>query len=139
MEKLVKKITTKIMTGKGGTKKSPEGRLYSVFGIVNNYKKCFSDYGEFIKYKGNFKAVSADDKLTLRSSTLILPEIAEDLLYSAIVAQKTDNEYEIEFGLIIGKQANETPIGYEYTVESLMSAKPNDALKLLEEKLNIKF
>jgi len=131
---LVKKISTKTIVGKitrdmipaKGTK-----YLFRIMGSAVGTKVGESNYGGFIGFRGNFKAVKVDDQTVVRSAVAFLPAMATDLLLAAVEGNEAGGG--VQFAFDVGIKAGDTPTGYEYVVTPLVEAQ--DSMDQLEASL----
>lgn len=131
---LLKKISTKTVVGKitrdmipaKGTK-----YLFRIMGTAVGTKVGESNYGGFIGFRGNFKAVKVDDQTEVRSAVAFLPAMATDLLLAAVEGNEASGG--VQFAFDVGIKAGDTPTGYEYVVTPLVEAQ--DTLSQLESSL----
>jgi hypothetical protein len=138
---LLKKITAKTVLGDvkkiafGDDKQLEKGfPAMRVLGVVRNVQTGTSDYGDWVKFKGSFKATNLLTGEEFNSSALMLPEVASDLLDTAI--QSVGDDFEsIECAFDIGLKGADTSIGYEYTVTPLVEMSTSDPIVALEKQL----
>jgi hypothetical protein len=134
--KLLKKLTTKTVRGKkfeGFDKEAELGAektLMIVYGRADGYVHGTNtmpngDVSEFKKFKGAFAAVNSDTEEECRSGLLILPEVAEGLLAGML---DTEGVESVNFGFKLNVRKTESPIGYEYNAEPLLSDDSVDPL-----------
>jgi len=124
--------------------------LVHIFGRADRVNEGSTTYGIFHKYKGVFEAVNLKTGAVYRSSSLLLPEIADGILLPAMIEhgatlgkEKTAKEPEVageavresepvNFALAIGvipqESKDETGRGYQYTVAPLMESAAADPL-----------
>lgn len=92
------------------------GESYTVTGSASRFEIGQTNFGEFVKFGGNFAIKFREDIYT--SSNLILPKVGEDLLRTQLETREDPNA-EFLFMLKIAKEEKpkRTPIdcGYEWT------------------------
>ena len=115
----------------GMVKKASEGILYTAYGVITGIKVGSSQYGEWIAFKGDFIAIN--EKHEVSSNLIFLPELATNMLEAAFRQSDADS---IEFALKIGKKKSDSPIGYEYYIESVLDIKASNRLEDLREKID---
>jgi hypothetical protein len=144
----VRKITSKVMlgdfAGEGGMadalfqrlvkeKKIP---LYQIMGVVKAARTKTSDYGESIKFIGQFEATSLIEKgRVVRSSTCYLPRYIEEELYGLLGAGSQTHEA-VTFAMEIGVQYDvKAATKYTYTARPLVNTTGGDELELLRQQV----
>lgn len=128
--------------------------LVHIFGRAERVNEGSTTYGIFHKYKGTFEAVNLKTGEVYRSSSLLLPEIADGILLPEMIARgatlgkektaKTPEEagepvskdaQPVDFALAIGvvpqESKDESGRGYQYSVRPLMEATTADPLASL--------
>lgn len=103
-----------------------EVKLFRVYGTAMGVKKGDSTFGAWVAFQGQFEAVAHATGEITRSNQLFLPEVAELMLYPAVM--DSSNENGVKFSFEIGAVANNTQVGYEYTIRTLGEVAENDAL-----------
>lgn len=126
-----------------------------VYGSARNYVIGSSTYGEYTKFRGDFEAVNLSSGESYRSGNLLLPDVAADLLASALHAAGAkhgrakspgidgddgeDALAPIEFAVEIGirPKTSDKPGGmpYEWTVRPLIEARDSDPLVSMRDKV----
>jgi len=129
---IVSKITVK---GICGALKEPEKpvKLLQVYGLVRSSEVGKTTYGEYIRFRGNFEAVNLETGQMYQSGALILPAIAESLLYGA--AASLEEGSALRFAFEIGIKPSKSPTGYDYTVTPLVEGSENDPLADLRSQV----
>jgi len=126
MEKsIVKKISSKLMVG--NIVKADNGYLYSIIGKVTGIKTGESNYGSWIGFKGEFEAWN--DKVSCRSNLCFLPEIISIPLEVAV----SNKDEDITFGIEIHKKENDSVVGFEYEVKTIIPLKESNMLSDLRK------
>ncbi|MHB8071873.1 MAG: hypothetical protein ACYDHF_08015 [Candidatus Cryosericum sp.] len=136
-DNLVPKITIKSIAGAIDLEKllkaeNKEIALAHIFGLARKAAPDSSQYGDFIRFRGSFKAINIETGETMQSGSLILPSTAQELLAGAFSEETT----EVKFGFQIGvKYDPKVATKYTYTVVSLTPAAQNDPLLALEAQI----
>jgi len=132
----LKKITVKGVCPGLKEMEKPEkpDAIMTVFGLVTGAKPDRSDYGDYIRFEGNFEAVDMGTGNAYRSGRMILPGIAEGLLAGAFNGEGVES---VQFALEIGIKPSKSPVGYDYTVKPLVESAENDPLADLRGKLSL--
>jgi len=134
--KLLSKLNPKDIVGaKLGKKKEITALLaknvilgFQVFGLVKSKFTVTTQYGDSTGFKGTFEAVNLEDGEIFRSGKMFLPQIAADMLESAVDGMSEDQS-ELKFGFKIGlKPSDKGNTGYEFTVEPLIDTTENDPI-----------
>lgn len=127
--KLLSKISVKTVCG--NVKELPNENLMRVIGIAKGTFTGTTNFGEYVGFKGQFKAINLATGEEFSSGKLFLPEIAQNLVEGAL--SETES---VEFAFDLGKKEADNAVGYEYTIQPLIEAKENNPLALLEQKLS---
>jgi hypothetical protein len=133
---LLGKITVAAIDAQPKAKSLKEGEAYSVaviMGEAASHSVAQSNYGEFTKFKGNFAAVNMRTGERFRSANLILPQIVEHVLSSAIDEAEGSVQFALEIGVKYSEKGN---TGYVYTIKPLLEPSDSDPLKQLEDKVS---
>lgn len=134
---LMKKITTKALIGKIERDSVPnkgERKLYRVFGSAMGTVTGSGTYGDYVGFRGRFRAVVIDPAIhetgaTFDAAKLYLPQMATDMLLPVVENQ---TEGGVQFGFDIGVIKADTATGYEYTVTPIVESAPEaDPLEIL--------
>ena len=130
---IVKKITVKgVMDDKiPAPEKGKPKALCHVFGVVRSAKGSSTTFGPYIRFSGTFEAINLETGEQFHSGTLILPGIAESLLFGACGEHP---EASVEFAFEIGVKASNSPVKYDFTVKSLIDQRGADPLKALRDQ-----
>lgn len=129
---LVSKLTIKTM-GAQPPKNSVEEKtmLATIYGRCTAKKPGTSDYGEYIRFKGEFEGVNAFDGKVYRSATMIVPKTLEELLDVAI---KLDEANAVDFAVEVWVEPSERSItGYTYIIKPLTEPEESDVLASLRQ------
>jgi len=132
MAEILKKITVKAVCGQLD-KPEKATAIMTIFGLIRQATPDKSDYGDYVRFKGQFEAVDLETGSVYQSGTLILPEIAEGLLFGAVSGM--DEDTQLQFALEIGLKPSKSPTGYDYTVKPLTDQGTADPLADLRAKL----
>lgn len=137
---LLKKITTKTVMGKVkeaiaglGDKFQQNTPAMRVLGIANGVQTGESDYGPWVKFKGEFKATNLLTGEEFRSRSCMLPELASDELEAALSDENNDS---VEFAVDVTVNPSENTIGYEYGIIPLVEAQRDDPLARLSSQVD---
>lgn len=131
--KVLNKITLKTIECQPKPNKvASEIPLATIYGMATGYKLGTSNYGEFCKFLGDFRAIRASDNVEFRSGALLLPATVASLMQ---VAVDKAGDTGVQFGLLIGVKPSEVPIGYEYTIEPIINTDHADPLAALHEQV----
>jgi len=134
---IVSKITIKNVYGKIDIEKllkekNKQIELMDVFGLVRKSVPGTSDYGDYVKFRGSFKAINLETGEAVQSGALILPRTAEEVLQGAM----SDDVNEVQFGFrIVAKYDADAVTKYTFQIIPLMNPAENDPLVLLESKI----
>lgn len=125
MVEIVKKITARDVACEGKI-----GDSFIIFGRLMRATPAASQYGEYVKFGGQFGAVNEQTKKEYRSAVFLAPGIAEDQLYSALQSvQETDKSATCEFAFRFKTKADKTAArGYVWTAEPLVKPSGDDPL-----------
>jgi hypothetical protein len=140
---LVTKITVKTVCGSPDIEKivNAKGKsieLMDVFGFVRKAAPGSSDMGDYVKFKGSFKAVNLETGEVFESGALILPGVASEAIDGAF----TDETTELKFGFRIGVKyapENKGAVKYSYFAVPLSHPAENDPLVMLENQIKAEF
>lgn len=102
--------------------------LVHVYGIARGFTPDSSQYGDYIRFNGDFEGVNLETGEAQRAGSMILPEIAQNLLHGVMNAEGNNA---VEFALEIGIKPSKSPVGYDYTVKPLIESVEADPLKAL--------
>lgn len=124
---LVSKLTIKTMKAqpKSGEVTEPK-MIATLYGRCSDKKIGTSDYGEFIRFKGEFEGVNADTGDSFRSGDMIVPGILESLLDSAITVDENNS---VDFAVEVWVEPSDRSMtGYTYNIKPLIKPQESDAL-----------
>jgi hypothetical protein len=124
---ILKKLTLKACCGTAWVKEARDGpvQLLKVAGMVTGVEPRDSEYGRSWRLAGQFFAETPDGR-RFTSSIAYLPQSIE----SMIVAAAEDGRI-VEFSMSIGAEPSESPIGYQYTIASLVPVRPPESMQRL--------
>lgn len=137
---LVSKISVKNVCGKVNRKEltAEDTALMRVIGIAKGTFTGETDKGQFIGFKGQFKAKDLRTGKEYFSGKLFLPSAASDLLEGQFTGDpKQDAPVNFAF-VITAREDESSTVGYVYGVETLIEPDAKDPLILLEDKVNQK-
>lgn len=120
MEFLTKLTTKKIGVQPARGKAPAVGKtevVATLIGIARGYKPGSSEYGDFLKFSGDFEATRAEDGEVFRSGRAIFPAIFADQLQAAVDAdaEKTGVQFAVELGV----KGSDASVGYEWTIKPI--------------------
>lgn len=133
---IVGKISTAKIVGKIDPTVIPTNgqRLMRTIGIASGFKTGKSTYGDFTCFTGSFECERISDGKVFVGSRLFLPPSVTDMVYTALqsnIDKESGEMGAVEFAFEIGVKKASNPIGYEYTVKSLVKAAGADPLAAL--------
>lgn len=134
--KLKKKISVKTVYGKPDPEMIPEnGALPCVrmVGGINKMRTGEGNFGPWVAFKGQFIAVNLQTGESFKGSELFLPDVASDLIESAVI-EADGNTVNIAFDIeaIHGRDADD----YQYVVKPHMEVEESDPLLMLASSLD---
>ena len=107
--------------------------LYRVLGIAKAARPKTTDYGESIKFIGQFEAESLLDKgRRVQAASLYLPQFLEEELYGLLGAGGEGVTFAFEIGV---KYDSKAATKYVYTARPLVASTGGDALALLRDQV----
>ncbi len=139
MANLKAKITTKSILGDvkklvyGGSITGPTA-VMRIAGIASKLQHGQSDYGDWVKFKGQFNVINLLTGEQTISGTCMLPGVASELLEGAMLGAETDNSVEFAFDIILVPD-DTSMVGYRYEAKPLIEAKEDDPLLRLMASL----
>lgn len=124
---LVSKLTIKTLKAQPASGSITEPKMIAtLYGRCNDKKVGTSDYGEFVRFKGEFEGVNADTGETYRAGAMIVPGILESLLDSAIAVNENNA---VDFAVEVWVEPSERSMtGYTYSIKPLIQPEESDAL-----------
>lgn len=135
MAKILKKITVKGVCGEI-EKPEKEIGLMTVYGLANSGTPDSSQYGDYVRFNGQFEAVDHKTGELFQSGTMIIPGIGEVLLYGALSNIGEDGG-SLRFAFEFGIKPSKSPTGYDYTLKPLTESNASDPLADLRAQLKL--
>jgi hypothetical protein len=147
--KVVRKITSKTVMGADflDSKPTQELLLYTLNGVIRSYEAGTSDFGQYLKFRGDFKAYNHITETVVRAPACIIPAPMDEILagqYQTAKAHLIDEETgeikggkmpKFNFSIDIGYMPADTPTGYEWTVATRQKIQESDDMLALERSL----
>lgn len=130
---LVSKITVKTIKAqpaKGSVKDAQ--MIATLYGRCTSKSAGTSDFGEFIRFKGEFEGVNADTGEQYRAGVLIVPKVLESMLDGAITPDSDDNA--VDFAVEVWVEPADTMTGYTYNIKPLIEPSESDALSQIRQQ-----
>lgn len=125
----------KLVLGEGEKKK----RCGTIMGIIRDYKTGVSNYGEWVKFTGTFRAVDVNGEL-IESNKAFIPEpYNTDIREKIDEMKKAGADPELQIGLtvyIVAAPSSST--GYEYRTESHLADSSVSVLDQLQKQIEEK-
>lgn len=135
---IIRKITTKLVSGGvdfDALVKSESKRedLLKVWGIANRAKPGSSEYGDYVRFSGQFRATDLRTGAEYASGSCILPGVAQDLLAGALDKEEAES---VQFAFMVSVRYEPSAVvKYVYEVESLLPIADSDPIQLLTNQL----
>jgi len=133
MAEILRKMTLKSLglteTALKGLVDAANGRnvpVANIVGKITGSKPGQTQFGEYVKFSGQFYGVNLDTGEAFEASTCLLPNFISDTLIGAL-----DKSDEVEFGIQVGISEANTDKGYAYTCRPLMESKPSEEMQKL--------
>jgi hypothetical protein len=107
-----------------------------IYGRITDVKKETGTFGPYVRFNGEFEAVNQITQDKYRSTQLIVPPVAEQLLSD--LASDLSAGSSVQFALDLLILENKSQKGgwkFRYGVKSLLAPKAKDALTQLGESL----
>ena len=97
--------------------------LFTIIGQADGVQVgAGQDGNSWYKLKGSFEATRlSDGQVFVAGATFISPAV------DGLLAAKVQDSPGVRFAFLIGAKPSKTPIGYEYTVKTLMEEAPSEA------------
>lgn len=135
--KVLRKITVKSVYGGVDVEKvlaAPNKLLpvMQVYGIVTDSKEGASDYGDYIKFLGQFRAINMETGEMFRAATMLLPKFLEDELRGIMSSGAVNAEFAVQINATYDKSA---ATKYVYVADSLVEPQESSALSALEQRI----
>lgn len=131
----VRKISIKTVCGTPDIEeviKAKKIDLMDVFGIVTRMKTTTSDYGESVKFIGQFRATNLATGELFKAPSLFLPKAWEEEL-SAAMTTGANAEFALRVSVLYDKTS---ATKYVYDCVSLFEPQVSDAMLALEAKFS---
>lgn len=146
---MVRKITSKTVMGKDFLDTPPEADtlLYTLNGVIRSYESGTSDFGTYLKFRGDFKAYNHITESVIRAPACIIPAPMDEILagqYQSAKMRVIDEETgeikggklpKFNFSIDVGYMPADTPTGYEWTVATRQKIQESDDMLALERSL----
>lgn len=133
-QKLTKKLSVKSVVGniklmvRDGAIKDGD-QIMRVYGTASALATGTSDFGDWVGFKGNFKAINLITSEAFASGKLFLPDVAGDLLEGAV----SGSDGAVEFGFDIAiEYDDQSATGYIYTATPILEPAEDEALSRIE-------
>lgn len=114
-----------------------ERHLMRVIGIARSYELGMSQFGEFIRFKGEFRATNLETGELYAAPVCFLPEPADGLLKTQLDELGNDSKTPVEFAFDISIVPHDGERGYQYRVTTLMDSQPSDPLATLMQQVGV--
>lgn len=108
---IITKITPKTVLGDVLKKGHDNGMLFRLAATVTNIETVSTQYGESLKFRGEFIARRFSDGEEFYAGTAFLPRVAESLVAGSFTGEP------LQVVLDVGTRKAETQTGYEFTVK----------------------
>ncbi len=119
-----KKLSTKLIIGKGIGKVTEPTDLNTVFGVVTGLRQGMSNYGPWIAFLGEFEVTRSSDGVVMRAPQILLPDGARERLQMDSAGEGVP----IEFGFVIRALPSANQHGFEQEVVTVIRPGPHDPL-----------
>jgi len=131
--KILKKMSIGAINGvRKGFKDVKETRFVArMMGIAQSVHVEDGALGTYRKFTGEFKGINADGEEFV-SAVCYLPTPVDSLLASSMAS---NDGAAVNFAFDISVAPNDSPIGYEYVVSTLLETKPSNPLAELMSKV----
>lgn len=124
---LINKISAKTIVG--NVKDAPEGELFSLMGYAVGIEEGESQFGTWQALTGEFLATTPDGK-EFKAGKAFPPATIVEIVKPFLMG---DENPRVALAFKIGKKKSDTaPVGYEFTVESLVEPAESDPLMALK-------
>jgi hypothetical protein len=107
--------------------------LLDVYGVATKYKPGQSNFGEYIAFLGQFRAVRHADKQAFESGKILLPKMLEESLWGVMGTEVSNVQFAFRIGV---KYDKKSATQYSYTAESLLPPSESDPVAMLEKQLS---
>lgn len=107
--------------------------LYTVIGVVNNFKPGSTTMGDFAKLVGEFEAINLETGAVFQSSACILPNFIGDGIAGAL---SRPNAEAVQFAITIGAKPDAKSVtGFVYTADNALPPSPHSPLAQLKAQI----
>lgn len=128
---LIKAISAKAILGSSdAVKKAEEGPIFSLIGFASGIESGESSFGPWEALVGEFLAVRTADGEEFKAGKAFPPATLIELVKPFLMDAENPR---VQVAFIIGKKKSSSPVGYDYTVESMMPPEKDDPLMALKE------
>lgn len=108
--------------------------LLRIWGVAKRAKPGSSDYGPYVRFLGDFRALDVQTGALYRSSVAILPKFMEEQLAGAMGTG--DNSVAAQFGVEISvKYDGKAATKYVYMDRALLEPEQSNEILALEDKI----
>jgi hypothetical protein len=129
-----RKLTVKGIVGSPAglvTAEKPRLLIARIYGTVQGAKPDESQYGEYVRFTGNFRGVNLLTGEASSSPSCILPETAEQLVFNAFNQLDKGSELNFAFDFALEHDADpRNARGYKYVTVTLL-AEESDTLRAI--------
>lgn len=108
--------------------------LVKIYGVVTRTRPGESDFGDFVRFIGQFRAVDMATGEVKAAPVVILPKFLEDELAGALAGGAKDVQFAVQIGVKYDKTA---ATSYVYMADNLIEPSQNDALTAIEQRMGI--
>ena len=129
---LMTKLSAKKLVGKI-EKPKDKVTLFQIFGIATGTKNGESNFGAWIAFTGQFRAIRVSDGEVFQAGMCFLPAMATNLMLPAVNKEGTNG---VEFAFNIGVFPADNLAGYEYFAEPMIETSETDPLEQLAKKVS---
>lgn len=136
MANILRKISAKNVVGDikkmvAADQIKKETVVMRVLGVAHATTTGASSFGDWMAFKGRFKATNTLTGEEFSSGKCFLPSIASEIVETAL-ALRTDHTLPVEFAMDITVVPDSTvAVGYQYGVQQVFEAAPDDVLDRL--------
>jgi hypothetical protein len=139
---VLRKITVKSVMGKDfvymkdtDLVKKKKADLMRVYGCVTTIKPGSSDYGPFVRFVGEFKAVNVITGEMFVSPAAILPRFLEEQVAGACSPENLPVTFGFDIGIKLAVDSKSGIDKYEFTASPVLIPKSSNAMIALEETM----
>lgn len=114
-------------------------KICKIWGVAGRMKPGANDFGEFVRFVGDFRAVNLNTGELFRSSVCLLPKFLEEDMAGAMASGADGATKQVEFGVEINVSFDKTAATkYVYNADSLIEPAESQALVALEQKMKLR-